>query len=68
MKSRQTKKRRTLRTIDKDPLNVEELTEAFQEIVGVSDRSAAILLAAFIDSALSDLIEAGGLCTKVRCL
>jgi hypothetical protein len=47
-----------LRTIDKDPLNVEELTEAFQEIVGVSDRSAAILLAAFIDSALSDLIEA----------
>jgi DNA-binding MltR family transcriptional regulator len=37
---------------------VEELTETFQEIVGVSDRSAAILVTALIDSALSDLIEA----------
>jgi DNA-binding MltR family transcriptional regulator len=57
MKSRKTKKR-TLRTIDKDRLSVQELTETFQEIVGVSDRSAAILVAAHIDSALSDLIEA----------
>jgi len=57
MKSRQTGKR-TLRTIDKDSFTVKELTETFQEIIGVSDRSTAILVAALIDSALSDLIEA----------
>jgi DNA-binding MltR family transcriptional regulator len=58
MKSRQTKKR-TLRTIDKDDItSVEEWAEIFQEINGVSDRSAAILVAAHVDVELSSLIEA----------
>jgi len=58
MKSRQSKKL-TLRTIDKDDItSVEEWAEIFQEINGVSDRSAAILVAAHVDVELSSLIEA----------
>jgi DNA-binding MltR family transcriptional regulator len=58
MKSRHTRKR-TLRTLDKDDItSVEEWAQIAQEIAGVSDRSAAILVAAHVDVALSHLIEA----------
>jgi DNA-binding MltR family transcriptional regulator len=58
MKSRHTKKR-TLRTIDKEDItSVKEWAEIIQEINSVSDRSAAILVAAHVDVELSSLIEA----------
>jgi hypothetical protein len=57
MQSRESKKR-TLRTLDEGIITSrEEWTAVFNEITGVSDRSAAILLSSHVEDSLSSSIE-----------